>query len=163
MSKNFQHEVPPARINITLDVETHGAMQSKELPCKLLLIAKLSNYHSNESIKHRQRLSINKENFDAVLAQYKPSLKYSVTNLINQSEPRLNLDLQFKAFDDFSPEKLIQQIPELKQLLSMRHLLKDLKANLLDKRQAWQVLQNTLADKDSIGELQQEIQDSTDK
>ena len=37
MSKSFQNEVPPSRINIKLDLHTGGAQKKVELPLKLLV------------------------------------------------------------------------------------------------------------------------------
>ena len=47
---------------------------------------------------------------------------------------------------DFSPEQLARQIPQLKAMLAMRNLLRDLKANLLDNQTFRKELEKILLD-----------------
>ena len=43
-----------------------------------------------------------------------------------------NISLTFKDMKDFEPEAVARQIPQLRVMLAMRNLLRDLKSNLLD-------------------------------
>ena len=43
MADSFQKEIPKARINISLDVETGGAKKKIELPLKMLVMGDFSN------------------------------------------------------------------------------------------------------------------------
>jgi type VI secretion system protein ImpB len=42
MADSFQNEIPKARVNISLDVETYGAKRKVELPHKALVIGAAS-------------------------------------------------------------------------------------------------------------------------
>ncbi len=42
MADSFQNEIPKARVNITLDVETGGARKKLELPLKMLALGDFS-------------------------------------------------------------------------------------------------------------------------
>jgi len=78
MAESFQNEVPKARVNIKLDLHTGGAQKKVELPLKLLVMGDYSNGQDTRSLSDRAKVSIDKNNFDAVLADYKPQAKLAV-------------------------------------------------------------------------------------
>lgn len=132
MSKSYQNEIPKARVNIALAVETQGATEKKELPLKLLAMADYGAGKNTEAVQNRERISINKNNFDQVMSDLSPTVKLSVANKLDKNGGDLPVELTFRSMKDFSPEQVAQNIPELKKLVGMRNLLKDLKSNLLD-------------------------------
>ncbi|WP_049612791.1 type VI secretion system contractile sheath small subunit, partial [Yersinia mollaretii] len=77
-SSSFQNEIPKARINIKLDLHTGGAQKKMELPLKLLVMGDYSNGQEQRPLSEREKLNINKNNFNSVLAEFQPSLKLSV-------------------------------------------------------------------------------------
>ena len=66
MAKSFQKEIPKARVNITLDLETGGAKKKKELPLKVLALGDFSRGKTTGPVAERERIDINKNNFDNV-------------------------------------------------------------------------------------------------
>jgi type VI secretion system protein ImpB len=58
---------------------------------------------------------------------------------------------------DFTPEQVSRQIPQLKAMLSMRNLLRDLKANLLDNQDFRKELEKILLDPALSAELRAEL------
>ncbi|EIQ91821.1 type VI secretion system contractile sheath small subunit, partial [Yersinia pestis] len=50
--------------------------------------------------------------------------------------------LTFREMKDFEPESVARQIPQLRALLAMRNLLRDLKSNLLDNATFRRELEN---------------------
>ncbi|MGJ3741982.1 type VI secretion system contractile sheath small subunit, partial [Yersinia pseudotuberculosis] len=77
-SSSFQNEIPKARINIKLDLHTGGAQKKVELPLKLLVMGDYSNGQEQRPLSEREKLNINKNNFNSVLAEFQPSLKLAV-------------------------------------------------------------------------------------
>ncbi|WP_049614439.1 type VI secretion system contractile sheath small subunit, partial [Yersinia pekkanenii] len=73
-SSSFQNEIPKARINIKLDLHTGGAQKKMELPLKLLVMGDYSNGQEQRPLSEREKLNINKNNFNSVLAEFQPSL-----------------------------------------------------------------------------------------
>ena len=133
MSDSFQNEIPRARVNIALDLETGGAAVKKELPLKLLVMGDFSSGKGEGDLSERQRINITGNNLEQVMADMAPEAKFSVPNRISEDpDSEIRVDLQFKKFKDFHPEQVAAQIPEISSLLAMRNLLKDLKSNLLD-------------------------------
>jgi len=69
----------------------------------------------------------------------------------------LNVNLSFKQIKDFHPEHVVQQVPQLRNLLAMRNLLKDLKANVLDQQNFRKELENIIRDKKGFQSLLKEL------
>lgn len=132
MSNSYQNEIPKARVNIRLDLHTGGAQKKMELPLKLLVTGDFSNGQEQRALSEREKVNVNKNNFDSVLAEFSPALNISVENTLAGDGSEENVRLTFRDMKDFTPEQVARQIPQLKAMLAMRNLLRDLKANLLD-------------------------------
>jgi len=146
MSESFQNEVPKARINIKLDLHTGGAQKKVELPLKLLVMGDYSNGQDTRMLADRLKVSIDKNNFDAVLADYNPKAKIAVENKMAGDGTELPITLDFKAMDDFKPDVVAGKVPELRALMAARNLLRDLKSNLLDNTNFRRELEKILRD-----------------
>ncbi|PXX48817.1 MULTISPECIES: type VI secretion system contractile sheath small subunit [Aquitalea] len=158
MAESFQKEVPPARVNITLDLHTGGAQKKMELPLKLLVLGDFSQRDDGTALSDKTKHSINKNNFDAVLADYQPALQLSVDNTLAADGSELPVKLSFSAMKDFHPEQVVRQIPELRALLAMRNLLRDLKSNLLDNAAFRRELEKILKDEKLSRSLRAELE-----
>ncbi|MCP1439695.1 type VI secretion system protein ImpB [Erwinia persicina] len=132
MSNSYQNEIPKARVNITLDLHTGNAQKKMELPLKLLVTGDFSHGQEQRALSEREKVNVNKNNFDSVLAAFSPALNISVENTLANDGSEENVRLTFREMKDFKPEQVARQIPQLKAMLAMRNLLRDLKANLLD-------------------------------
>lgn len=161
MSKSYQNEIPKARVNIALDVETNGASERQELPLKLLAVGDYSAGKNTETVQNRERISINKNNFDSVMKDLSPEVNTSVENTLDENGGDLGVNLQFKSIKDFHPESIAKQVPELQKLVAMRNLLKDIKSNLLDNVQFRRELENILKDNPSLQGLKDELEQLT--
>lgn len=157
MSDSFQSEVPKARINLKLDLHTGGATKKTELPLKLLVAGDFSNGQEDTSLSERVKVNINKNNFDAVLSEYSPKINLTVKNTLADDGSEENISLAFQSMKDFTPEQVSRQIPQLKAMLSMRNLLRDLKANLLDNQAFRKELEKILLDPALSAELRAEL------
>ncbi|EMH4165146.1 type VI secretion system contractile sheath small subunit [Pluralibacter gergoviae] len=163
MADSFQSEVPKARINLKLDLHTGGAGKKTELPLKLLVTGDFSNGQEKAPLSEREKQNINKNNFDAVLAEYAPQVKLAVKNTLAGDGSEENVDLTFRSMNDFTPEQVARQIPQLKAMLAMRSLLRDLKANLLDNQAFRKELEKILLDPALSAELRGELSALTPK
>lgn len=135
-----------ARVNITLDLETHGARRKKELPLKLLVLGNFSHHKNTRPLHQRERLSITPHNLDDTLKTLSPTLHLPEGNLT------------FTQMKDFLPDNVIAQIPALRKLMSMRNLLKELKTNLLDNAALRKSLEKIAHDKPALQQLQHDMQ-----
>lgn len=158
MANSFQSEIPKARVNITLDVDTDGAKKKLELPMKLLTIGDFSGGKSAGKISDRERININKQNIHTVMSDLKPEAKFSVRNIIANDESEISVDIKFNNFKSFDPENVVRQIPELDTMLAMRNLLKDLKSNLLDNGKFRKELERIVNNKPAFDGLKEELE-----
>lgn len=157
MADSFQTEVPKARINLKLDLHTGGASKKTELPLKLLVTGDFSHGQETEIISEREKVNINKNNFDSVLSDYSPKINIAVKNTLAGDGSEENVSLVFQEMKDFTPEQVARQIPQLKAMLAMRNLLRDLKANLLDNQAFRKELEKILLDPALSAELRSEL------
>lgn len=131
MAESLQHKldrVRRPRVQITYDVETNGALQKVELPFVVGVLADLSGQPKEalKGIKDRKFVNIDADNFDEVLAKSAPRLAFRVDNKLTDENTQIPVELNFKSLDDFSPAKVAEQVPALKELLDMRQRLSQL-------------------------------------
>lgn len=126
-----------------------------ELPLKLLVAGDFSNGQEERPLSERIKMDVNKNNFNAVLADISPSVRLNVENTLAGDGTEESISLTFRNMNDFTPEQVARQIPRLKAMLAMRSLLRDLKANLLDNATFRKELEKILRDP----ELSQALRD----
>jgi type VI secretion system protein ImpB len=156
MAGSFQNEIPPARINLKLDVGKGTAKKKMELPLKFLVLGDFSFKQRKDRVANREKISINKNNFTQVMESMDLKLKYNVDNKLT-GQGDLNVDLNVKNLDSFKPENVAKEIPELSRMLAARNLLKDLKSNLLDNREFRKRLEEIIKDPAAAKQLQEEL------
>lgn len=149
--------VRPPRVQITYDVETGGAIEMKELPFVIGVMADLSGKPETPlgQLKDPKRkfVEIDRDNFNDVMKGITPRLAYQVENRLSADGGKIGAELKFSHLDDFSPEAVANQVPALKKLVEIRQQLTALLAktdgndSLAEKLQ--EILSNT--------ELQQKI------
>src|SRR4029450_7137033 len=135
MAESLQHKldrVRTPRVQITYDVETAGAIQKKELPFVVGILADLSGKPAQapRPLKERKFVEIDRDNFNAVMASIGPRLQMDVPNTLTAAGGSIPVELNFKHIDDFEPLKLIEQIEALRRLLEVRTRLSDLLVKL---------------------------------
>jgi type VI secretion system protein ImpB len=135
MAESTQHKldrIRPPRVQITYDVEIGGAIQKKELPFVVGILADLSGKPENPlpPLKERKFVEIDRDNFNDVLASIQPRVVASVDNHLTKDGGKTNVELKFKSMDDFTPAQLVLQVDALKKLFESRQKLNDLLAKL---------------------------------
>ena len=108
-------------------------------------------------MSERKKVDLNKNNCDSVISEYSPKVNLTVKNTLADDGSEDNISLTFQSMKDFTPEQVSRQIPQLKAMLSMRNLLRDLKANLLDNQAFRKELEKILLDPALSAELRSEL------
>lgn len=157
MGNSFQNEVPKSRVNLQLDLHTGGAGKKSELPLKLLAVGDFSNGKEQRSLSERNKININKNNFDSVMAELLPTVDLLVESTLSGEARIENIKLNFGSVKDFEPDQVARNIPSLRALISMRNLLRDLKANLLDNVEFRRELEKIMKDPAMSSELRAEL------
>ena len=152
--------VRPPRVNISYDVETGGAIEKKELPFVMGVLADLSGQPAEAlpKLKERKFVEVTPDNFDTVLKSMKPRVQFAVDNkLAPESNTKLAVDLTFESLDDFSPEAVAKRVGPLKDLLDLRTKLADLRGSLQGNEKLDEILQHTLNDTEAMRKLESEV------
>ncbi|EER6268552.1 type VI secretion system contractile sheath small subunit, partial [Escherichia coli] len=116
-----------------------------------------SNGQEERPLSERIKMDVNKNNFNAVLADISPSVRLNVENTLAGDGTEESISLTFRNMNDFTPEQVARQIPRLKAMLAMRSLLRDLKANLLDNATFRKELEKILRDPELSQALRDEL------
>jgi type VI secretion system protein ImpB len=156
MAGSFQNEIPPARINLKLDVGKGNSKKKIELPLKMLVVGDFSFKEKGDRVSDREKISINKDNFTQVMESMDLNLKYNVENKLT-GEGDLQVEMNMKNMDSFKPENVAKNVPALSKMLAARNLLKDLKSNLLDNREFRKRLETIIKDPEAVKNLQEEL------
>lgn len=170
MTESTQHKlsrVRPPRVQITYDVETGGAIEMKELPLVVGIMADLAGKPDEPlpGLKQRKFVEIDRDNFNEVLASIKPRLAFRVPNRLEEGEngegedSALNVELRFRHLDDFHPASVVSQIEPMRKLYEARQRLTDLLAKLDGNDDLDALLQDVAANT----EKQEELKKLTEK
>jgi type VI secretion system protein ImpB len=153
--------VRPPRVHISYDVEVGDAIEMRELPFVMGVLADLTGQPVDElpRLKDRKFVEVTPDNFDDVLKSMKPHLSFKVDNKLSDSPEatKIGVDLHFASMDDFSPERVAQQVDPLRKLLDLRQQLADLRGSLQGNDKLDEILQTTLNDADKMAQLKKEI------
>ena len=149
---------PKERINIKYVPATGGQQAEIELPLTMLVVGNLKGRTEDTPIEERQTVSIDKNNFNSVMKENKLELNFSVANnLEEQSEDDLPVKLNIATLEDFSPDRIAQQVPELRKLLELREALVALKGPLGNIPAFRNRLQDLLASDEAREQLLKEL------
>lgn len=159
--ESLQHKldrVRAPRVQITYDVEIGDAIEMKEIPFAVGVLADLSGKPEDPlpRLKDRKFIEIDRDNFDKVLEGMKPRLAYQVENKLTGGDTKMAVDLRFKSIDDFHPERVAEQVPPLKKLVDARSKLSDLLNKLDGNDKLDAILQKVISDTDALQKLGQE-------
>lgn len=163
MGDSIQHKldrVRPPRVQITYDVEIGDAIQVKELPFVVGVMADLSGMPEEPlpPFKDRKFVEIERDNFNEIMSSIKPQLNITVENkLTNDEATKLAVALAFQNMDDFNPINILKQIEPMAKLYEARTRLKDLLTKLDGNDKLDTLLEDVLQSTEKREALQQEL------
>jgi type VI secretion system protein ImpB len=153
--------VRPPRVHISYDVEVGNAIELKELPFVMGVLADFTGQPEEPlaRLKDRKFVDVTLDNFDDVLASMKPHLQYSVENKLSEdpNAGKLGVNLRFSSMDDFEPENVARQVKPLRELLELRTKLSDLRGSLQGNEKLDDILKETVGNEDKMKKLKEEI------
>ena len=137
---------PKERVNIVYRPATGDAQAEVELPLKLLVLGDYTLRNDDTPIEELKPINVDKDNFNDVLKGQNLSLSMRVPDKLDpkaSEDARLAVNLNFQSINDFSPDAIVEKIPELSQMIALRESLKALKGplgNIPDFRKQVQAL-----------------------
>lgn len=148
------------RVHISYDVETNGAKETKELPFVVGVMGDYSgdNTANKKKMKERKFVNIDRDNFNQVLEKINPTLDMKVKDtLSNTSGAEISTSLEFNSMADFEPERVVQQVEPLKQLMEARNKLRDLMTKADRSEELEGVLEDILQNTDKVASISKEL------
>ena len=164
MSESTQKKltrIRPPRVQISYDVETGGAIEKKELPLIVGILADLAGKPETPMlpIKARKFVEIDRDNFNDVMASISPRLAFQVDSKLKEGDDaKMNVELKFKKLDDLRPEQVVQQVETLRKLFEARQRLNDLLAKLDGNDDLDALLQDVAANTDSQQQIKAAVE-----
>ena len=157
---------PKERVNIKYKPATGDAKEEVELPLKMVMLGDYTLQPDDTPIEDRTLININKDNFNEVMKSHELSLDLSTENkLVDTQEgeepSNLAVSLKFNNLNDFTPESIVRQTPELNSLLELREALVALKGPLGNVPAFRKAIQNVLGDEAARDKLLAELTNAT--
>ncbi|ELK4869589.1 type VI secretion system contractile sheath small subunit [Pseudomonas aeruginosa] len=158
MAESTQHKldrVRPPRVQITYDVEIGNAIEKKELPLVVGILADLSGKPDTPPAKlvERRFVDIDRDNFNEILSSISPRATLQVDNTISGDDSKLNVELRFNHIEDFDPVNLVKQVVPLRRLFEARQRLRDLLTKLDGNDDLDQLLQDVVDNTEGLQEI----------
>jgi type VI secretion system protein ImpB len=144
--------VRPPRVHITYDVQVGDAIEKRDLPFVVGVLADLSGMPDKPlpPIAKRKFVSIDRDNVNDVMKKIGPRLAFKVPNRLNEDDTKLNVELRFESMDDFLPAKVAQQITPLRKLLELRNSLANLRSSLIGNEKLETLLQEMIQNQEML-------------
>jgi type VI secretion system protein ImpB len=147
------------RVHITYDVETEGAVVTKELP---FIVGVMGDFSGNPTeklkpMKDRKFIQIDRDNFSDVMKKMTPGLNMKVDNTMKDDGSEMSVALEFNSMDDFEPVNVAKQVEPLKKLLESRDKLRDLLTKIDRSEDLEGVLEQALNNTDDFKKLAAEL------
>lgn len=157
MSKD-QSVAPKERVNIVYKSQVGDAQEETELPLKILMVGDYTGRSDETPLEDRKPINVDKDSFNDVMAKQNLEVTIQVPDrLSGEKDASLDLNLQFKKLEDFGPEGVVNQVPELKKLLELRAALTALKGPLGNIPAFRKKIQALLGDDDARKKLMEEL------
>jgi type VI secretion system protein ImpB len=104
-------------------------------------------------LRDRKFVEIDRDNFNDVLKGMKPRLAFRADNKLTDDDTKLAVELRFQNLDDFSPERVAEQVEPLKKLMEVRQQLKGLLAKTDGNDRLAERLQEIISNTEKLQQL----------
>ena len=168
MANSRQHwldRVRTPRVHITYDVEIGSAIEKKELPFVVGVLADLSGIPEKPlpELKFRKFVEVDRDNFSNIMKIIKPRLVMRIHNHLSEDIPETSLELTFGCMEDFEPSNLAKNVPSLSDLYRKRTNLKNLITKLDSNDMLEKLLTQLMTNQTDLEKLKKVLLDLADK
>ncbi|MDR3203302.1 MAG: type VI secretion system contractile sheath small subunit [Deltaproteobacteria bacterium] len=117
------------RVHIVYKSKAQNSGENEiELPFKLLIVGAFTQSEDSVALDDRRSIAVTKENFDAIVEGLNVKIDLSIDNQLDpQSDQSLTMSLKLSSMDDFEPDRLVNKVEPLKELVKLRQSLINLK------------------------------------
>ena len=153
-----QSESPKERINVTYKPATGDVTEDVEIPYKMTILGEYNPNQEKIPVEDKKAIRIDKNNFNDVLKAQNLSVNFNVDNkLVEEDNSSLNINLKINSIKDFSPENVVENIPELKVLMQLRQSLMALKGPLGNVPAFRKAIEEAISNKEERDQLMSEL------
>lgn len=158
MAGKDQSVAPKERINIVYKPATGDQTEQTELPLRILMVGDYTGRPDDTPLEQREPVKIDKESFNEVMAKQNLALKLSVADTLSgEKGATLSVDLKFGSLKDFTPEGVVNQVPELRKLLELRLALMALRGPMAERKAFGKKLEELLKSDEGRQKLMAEL------
>jgi len=150
-------------VHITYDVQVGDATEKRDIPFIMGVLGDFSGNKPGQALKplaDRKFVEIDRDNIDAVMKRMTPGLSMEVDNELEAGKSEkssIKVNLKFESMEDFSPARVAQQVPALKNLLEIRNKLQDLLPTLDLSEDLETTLEDVLKNTEHLKALAREL------
>jgi type VI secretion system protein ImpB len=149
---------PKERVNIVYKPATGDAQEEVELPLKVLMVGDYTGRTEGQPLEERKPINIDKDNFNEVMANQKIGVDLNVPNrLSDDPNAEMPVSLKFSSLNDFGPDGVVNQVPEMRKLLELRNALTALKGPLGNSAAFRKKIQGLISDPEGRQRLMKEL------
>jgi len=144
--------VRPPRVHITYDVQVGDAIQKRDLPFVVGVLADLSGMPEKPlpPVSKRKFVLIDRDNVNDVMKKISPRLVFKVPNRLSEDDTKLTVELRFESMDDFLPARVAQQVTPIRKLLEKRNSLANLRSSLIGNEKLDNLLQEMIQNEEIL-------------
>jgi|TARA_B110000037_G_scaffold22598_1_gene25452 type VI secretion system protein ImpC len=159
MSESTQHKlsrVRSPRVQITYDVETGGALEKKEIPFIVGILAPLAAKSEKvlPPVRDRKLVNVDRDNFNKYMESVEPRVAFEVPRTLPNGDSTMMVDIKFTHIDDFDPVAVVGQVADLAALYGSRSRLRDFLGKLDGNDGLTKILVSVLGDAEKVSALQ---------
>jgi type VI secretion system protein ImpB len=153
---------PKERVNIVYKPDTGDQKEEVELPLKMLVMGDFTGKEDAKPLDERKAINVDKDNFNDVMKAANLSLDINVPNHLKdkkdgEEEEQFTAKLKFEKIQDFEPDAIAKEVPELKKLLDLRDALSALKGPLGNVPEFRKLIQKLVKDEATRDALMNEL------
>ncbi len=129
--RNDGSVAPKERVNIMYKSDVGTAEQMVELPLKVMVLGDFTFKEDERPVEKRKPINIDNQNFDEVMRGQNLSLNLDVPDkLTGEIENSIPINLKIDTMEDFNPDNIAAQVPEMKKVVDLRQALMAVKGPL---------------------------------
>ena len=153
------------RVQIAYDVERRGSPTTIELPFVCGVMADLGGAsetkEASRPLHERKFVETDAGHFGDFMKALSPRVKARVPNRLpgkegEEADDELFVDVSFRSMGDFTPDRMAEQVPAVRELLEIRRKLEELLSYMDGKVDAEKRIARLLADEPLLARLAEE-------
>ena len=163
--KSIQQLIPRSRVNLSYHTMVEGQLKEVELPFRVIVLADLSHGSSTDrevDLETRRLRNLDGKNIDNLMANMRITLSLKAKNHIDPEAEELPVEIPIKDRKSFNPAEVANAVPQIRALLLLRKLLLEMQAQVDNRKEVRNLVQQIFANKEELSQLRKELEPYAD-